>query len=59
MLFPRHPRPLIPTRAIASLLVQQRRDGAGPLDRDVLIVETPPLAAAPAPPAKPDDSAGS
>lgn len=59
MLFPRHPRPLIPTRAIASLLVQQRRDGAGPLDRDVLIVETTPPAAAPAPPAKPDDSAGS
>lgn len=59
MLFPRHPRPLIPTRAIASLLVQQRRDGAGPVDRHVLIVETVPPAAAPTPPTVPDDSAGS
>lgn len=59
MLFPRHPRPLIPTRAVASLLVQQRQDGAGPVDRHVLIVETAPSAPAPAPADANGDNAGS
>lgn len=47
MLFPRHPKPLLSTRAIATLVVPQRQRTPA-MDKHVLIVETakpvlPPL----------------
>lgn len=47
MFFPRHPKPLLGTKAVATLVVQQRQRTPA-MDKHVLIVETtktvlPPL----------------
>lgn len=47
MLFPRHPQPVVPQKAVATQVVQQRQQDK-PFDKHVLIVAQ---AAPPAPPA--------
>lgn len=47
MFFPRHPKPLLSTKAVATMVVQQRQRTPA-MDKHVLIVETakpvvPPL----------------
>lgn len=49
MLFPRHPKPVVPGKAVATQVVQQRRQDKA-FDQHVLVVEKP--AAAKPPPAK-------
>ena len=47
MFFPRHPKPLLDTRAIATMVVQQRQRTSA-MDKHVLIVKRPrPAPAAP------------
>lgn len=48
MLFPRHPKPVVPQKAVATQVVQQRRL-AKAVDKHVLVVEKP----APSEPALP------
>lgn len=50
MLFPRHPIPVVPQKAVATQVVQQRRQDKT-VDKHVLIVDQP-VPAAPPPPAK-------
>ena len=49
MLFPRHPTPVAPSKAVATQVVQQRRQDKA-VDRHVLIIDKP---VPPAPPAAP------
>jgi hypothetical protein len=46
MFMPRHPRPLLSTRAVATQVAQQRQ-GTQAMDKHVLIVDTLKPAAAP------------
>ena len=46
MFMPRHPKPLLSTRAVATLVAQQKQ-GTQAMDKHVLIVDTPKQAAAP------------
>lgn len=50
MLFPRHPQPVVPGKAVATQVVQQRQQ-ANTVDKHVLVVEKP-AAARPRLPAK-------
>jgi hypothetical protein len=43
-MFPKHPRPVAPQRAVATQVVRQRQTGAGPVDVTVIVVERPPQA---------------
>ena len=46
MFFPRHPKPLLGTKAVATMVVQQRQRTPA-MDKHVLIVETAKPAAPP------------
>ena len=48
MFMPRHPKPLLSTRAIATMVVQQRQRTPA-VDKHVLIVETARQVPVPAP----------
>lgn len=41
-MFPKHPKPVAPQRAVATQVVQQRKTGAGPVDTTLIVVERPP-----------------
>jgi hypothetical protein len=49
MIFPRHPKPVVPARAVATQVVQQKQDGKI-MDKHVLII---PASKPPAPPPPP------
>lgn len=53
MFFPRHPKPLLSTRAIATMVVQQRQRTPA-VDKHVLIVENAKPLPAPVAPVKKD-----
>ncbi|MGK5027797.1 hypothetical protein [Janthinobacterium sp. RB2R34] len=53
MLFPRHPRPLLSTRAIATMVVQQQQRTPA-MDKHVLVVESARPVPAPVAPVKKD-----
>lgn len=53
MFFPRHPKPLLSTKAVATQVVQQRQRTPA-VDKTLLIVETAIPLPAPAVPAKRD-----
>lgn len=46
MFMPRHPKPLLSTKAVATQVARQKQ-GTQPMDKHVLIVETRKPAAAP------------
>ncbi|PJJ20193.1 hypothetical protein SAMN05216517_103477 [Janthinobacterium sp. OK676] len=46
MFTPRHPKPLLSTRAVATQVVEQKQ-GTQAMDKHVLIVDTPKPAAPP------------
>ena len=48
MFFPRHPKPLLGTKAVATMVVQQRQRTPA-VDKHVLIVETAQPVPVPAP----------
>ena len=52
MFMPRHPKPLLSTRAVATQVAQQKQ-GTPAMDKHVLIVDTPKPAAPPAAASKP------
>ena len=52
MFMPRHPKPLLSTRAVATQVVQQKQ-GTQPMDKHVLIVDTVKPAVPPPVPKKP------
>ena len=41
-MFPKHPKPVAPQRAVATQVVQRRQTGAGPVDPSLIIIERPP-----------------
>lgn len=43
-MFPKHPKPVAPRRAVATQMVQQRQTGAGPVDPTLIVVEHKPQA---------------
>ena len=53
MFFPRHPKPLLSTKAVATMMVQQRQRTPA-MDKHVLIVESTKPLAAPLVPVKKD-----
>ena len=48
MLMPRHPKPLLNTRAVAMQVIQQKQ-GTQAMDKHVLIIDAPKPAAPPPP----------
>ena len=55
MFFPRHPKPLLSTKAVATQVVQQRQRTPA-VDKHVLIVETARPAPPPPPPPPPPET---
>ncbi|OBV40346.1 hypothetical protein [Janthinobacterium psychrotolerans] len=53
MFFPRHPKPLLSTKAVATMMVQQRQRTPA-IDKHVLIVENAKPLLAPVAPVKKD-----
>lgn len=53
MFFPRHPKPLLSTKAVATMVVQQRQRTPA-MDKHVLIVDSARPVAAPMAPVKKD-----
>jgi hypothetical protein len=51
MIFPRHPKPVVPAKAVATQVVQQKQDGKI-MDKNVLIIPAGKPSAPPLPPAK-------
>lgn len=51
MIFPRHPKPVVPAKAVATQVVQQKQDGKI-MDKHVLIIPASKPPVPPAPPAK-------
>jgi hypothetical protein len=52
MIFPRHPKPVVPAKAVATQVVQQKQDGKI-MDKHVLIIPAPTPVAPPMPPLPP------
>ena len=53
MFFPRHPKPLLGTKAVATMVVQQRQRTPA-MDKHVLIVDSARAVPAPVAPVKKD-----
>ena len=53
MFFPRHPKPLLGTKAVATMVVQQRQRTPA-MDKHLLIVDSARPVAAPVAPVKKD-----
>ncbi|WP_157201065.1 hypothetical protein [Massilia sp. Root351] len=51
MIFPRHPKPVTPSKAVATQVVQQQQDGKA-MDKHVLIVPVSQPVPPPSPPAE-------
>jgi hypothetical protein len=51
MLFPRHPKPVVPAKAVATQVVQQKQDGKV-MDKHVLIIPATKPVATPLRPAQ-------
>lgn len=47
MLIPHHPQPVPAPKTVATQVVQQRRNAAGPVDKTTIVVDTPSEAPAP------------
>lgn len=52
MLFPRHPKPVTPQKAVATQVVQQRVQGQGKAVNPHVLIVDEPAPVAPPPPAK-------